>query len=178
MRPWIPALVLLLVPGPLQAQHRMKGPVIHSLGAVFEVSDPDMPTRLDVEYKLAFEMARPATSPEESNVVLNSVARFLNMHARAGVPRDRVHAAVVVHGAAAWELLDDEAYRARHGVENRNLAAIRELTAAGVRIILCGQTAASRGIPREDVAGGVEVALSAMTAFLLLQDEGYRVNPW
>ena len=112
------------------------------------------------------------------NVSLNSVARFINMHAAAGVPRENIRAAVVVHGSAGWELLNDAGYRERHGVGNPNAELIRELTAFGARVILCGQTAASRGIPRDQVMSGVEVALSAMTAFLVLQEDGYRVNPW
>jgi intracellular sulfur oxidation DsrE/DsrF family protein len=119
---------------------------------------------------------RPGGYP--AAVVLVSAARFLNMHARAGVPEENVSAAVVVHGRSGWELLNDVAYRARHGVDNPNTALIRELTEAGVRIVLCGQTAAARGIPLDDVASEVQVALSAMTAFLVLQEEGYRPNPW
>jgi len=94
------------------------------------------------------------------------------------VPRERVKAAVVVHGPAGWELVDHQAYEKRHGVTNPNAELIAELQAAGVRIVLCGQTAASRGIPRSELLDGVETALSAMTAFLVLQDQGYRVNPW
>ena len=75
-------------------------------------------------------------------------------------------------------MLDDDAYRERHGVPNPNSELIRELDRAGVRVILCGQTAAARGIPLEGVMDEVEIALSAMTAFLVLQDDGFRVNPW
>ena len=55
---------------------------------------------------------------------------------------------------------------------------IRELIANGQPVLLCGQSAASRGVDPDDLIPGVEVALSAMTAFLVLQDRGYRVNPW
>ena len=171
--------LLLAVPLSVHAQDRPPaGPVILSAGAVFSVEDPDFATPPDLEFRLAFEMAQPAETPGGVNVVLNSVARYLNMHAQAGVPRDQLSAAVVVHGAAGWELLDDDAYRAKHGVANDNVQLIAELTAAGVPVILCGQTAASRGIPTDRLADGVQVALSAMTAFLVLQEQGYRVNPW
>ncbi len=171
--------VLLILPATAYAQETPPpGPVIYSAGAAFEISDPDFVTPEGQVYKLAFEMARPAESPEELNVILNSVARYLNMHAMAGVPGDQVRAAVVVHGAAGWEMLGHEAYRAHYGVDNPNVDLIRELTEAGVQVILCGQTAAMRGIPREGLADGVKVALSAMTAFLVLQEEGFRVNPW
>lgn len=165
---------------PLQiaAQQRTQtGPIIESAGAVFSVS-PDMPTPTDRDYKVAFEVASPAPSPDRMNQSINTVARFLNMHAQAGVPADRLSGAIVAHGAASFELLDDEAYRTRFGVDNPNGELIRELIAAGQPVILCGQSAASRGVPTDGLIPGVQVALSAMTAFLLLQDEGYRVNPW
>jgi intracellular sulfur oxidation DsrE/DsrF family protein len=171
-------IVLFTAAGAHAQDSRAAGPVIRSAGEVFEVSDPDFPTPRDQEYKVAFEIAQAADSPEQLNVALNSVARFLNMHAQAGVPQDQIHAAVVVHGSAGWEVLDHAAYRDRYGVDNPNAQLIRELTAVGAQVILCGQTAASRGIPRDGLIEGVDVALSAMTAFLVLQEHGYRVNPW
>lgn len=178
----LPVVLLTLalaLPADALAQERSTraGPVIHDFGAVFQV-DPDVPTPTDRAYKLAFEVAAPSPSPEELNVGFNTVARFLNMHAQAGVPEDHLGAAIVVHGGASFELLDDEAYRAKFGVDNPNADLIRQLLAKGQRVILCGQSAASRGVPTDGLVPGVEVALSAMTAFLLLQDEGYRVNPW
>lgn len=98
------------------------------------------------------------------------------MHGQAGVPAERLSGAIVVHGAASFELLDDEAYQARFGVDNPNGELLRELIATGQPV--CGQSAASRGVPTDPLIPGVKVALSAMTAFLMLQDEGYRINPW
>jgi hypothetical protein len=40
------------------------------------------------------------------------------------------------------------------------------------------ESAASRGVDGEELMDGVEMALSAMTAFVFLQAEGFRVNPW
>ena len=47
-----------------------------------------------------------------------------------------------------------------------------------MRFILCGQSAAAYGITPENLIPGVEMALSAMTAFALLQQNGYTVNPF
>ena len=172
-------LASLLVGSALSAQERTRpGPVIRSAGAVFAVPTPTFATRTDLDYKVAFEIATAPSQPDRQNTALNTVARYLNMHAQAGVPRQRIHAAVVVHGPAGWELLDDEAYRARHGTNNPNAELVRELIGAGTRVILCGQTAAARGIPTDRLIEGVDLALSAMTAFVVLQEEGYRVNPW
>ena len=165
-------------PTTLSAQQQANsGPIIHSAGAVFEIPTPEFATPPEMTYKAAFEMAADP-APETLNVTLNSVARYLNMHAQAGVPINQIQAAVVVHGPAGWTLVNNEAYRARNGVDNPNAGLIRELQEAGVRIVLCGQTAASRGIPRDQLLDDVETALSAMTAFLVLQEEGFRVNPW
>jgi intracellular sulfur oxidation DsrE/DsrF family protein len=75
-------------------------------------------------------------------------------------------------------MLDDIGYREKEGVDNPNKELIRELHDAGVRIILCGQTAAARNLPLDRLLPEVEVALSAMTALLVLQEAGYHVNPF
>jgi intracellular sulfur oxidation DsrE/DsrF family protein len=172
-------LALSLLPTALSAQEAaVPGPVIFSTGAVFPIPDADYATPPDLDYHLAFEVGQASPSPNQLNAALNSVARFLNMHVQAGVPRERVRAAVVVHGTAGWEILDESAYRERYGVANPNRELIGELLDNGVQVILCGQTATSRGIPDKSRIKGVQVALSAMTAFVVLQEQGYRVNPW
>lgn len=172
------ALAIALGSAPVEAQQRTQaGPMIHSGGAVFSVS-PDFATPTDAEYKVAFELAAPASSPDRPNAAINTVARFLNMHAQAGVPPENLSGAIVAHGGSSFELLNNEAYRARFGVDNPNAELIAELIANGQPVLLCGQSAASRGVPTDQLIPGVEVALSAMTAFLVLQERGYRVNPW
>ena len=152
------------------------GPVIASHGPVFPVS-PDFETPMDIDYKVAFEIAQTGGADRVSTS-LNTVARFLNMHGQAGVPRARLGAAVVVHGSAVMDVLSDDAYHARSGSANPNASLLRELLDAGVRVVVCGQSAASRGYQASELADGVELALSAMTAFVVLQNEGYVVNPW
>ena len=55
---------------------------------------------------------------------------------------------------------------------------IEALLAEDVRFILCGQSAAALGIQRQSLAPGVQMALSAMTAHALLQQQGYTLNPF
>ena len=61
---------------------------------------------------------------------------------------------------------------------NPNVALIDALREKGVRIIICGQSAAAYGVKKDDFYTGVELALSAMTAHALLQQDGYTVNPF
>ena len=171
---------VLLVAVPLEAQQapRRTGPVIRSAGSVFEVPRVDLDTPLNLTCRVAFDVSQAAESPTDLNPGLNTVARFLNMHAQAGVPLRQLQVAVVMHGSAGKDLLQDYAYRPRLGVENPNAELLRELAVAGVRLILCGQTATSRGLPTDSLFEPVEVALSAMTALLVLQEKGYHVNPF
>jgi len=186
----IPRLALLLLAAPLTAlvAQPTTGPVITSSGAVFDVPNPTFQAPANHEYNVVFEVSRGVEMPAAGsaapsvalapNEQLNTMARFLNMHARAGVPRERVKLAAVVHGTAGKDLLDDATFRTRYGSDNPSGPLIRELLDAGVRIILCGQTSMGRDVPRDKLIPGVQVALSAMTAMSVLQAEGYRLNPW
>lgn len=174
------ATAVLLVSSATRAegQDREFGPVIHSAGPVFDVPNPDFETPTDMDFRIAWEMVDPAPSPDQLNVHLVTAARFLNMHARAGVPRENLQLALVVHGQAGKAMLDDIGYREKEGVDNPNKELIRELHEAGVQIILCGQTAAARDLPLDRLLPEIDVALSAMTALLVLQERGFHVNPF
>jgi len=153
------------------------GPVFEDYGPVAEVDVTwDLPA--DASFRHSFDVARVA-EPGEVSRSLQSAARFINMHVRAGVPEERVQVAIVVHGRAALDLLHAEAYAARHdGAENANLPLLAALMEHGVQVILCGQSAAGQDIENADLAPGVQMALSAMTAHALLQQQGYTVNPF
>ena len=154
------------------------GPVIGSGGPVYEVADPDFPTPMDTQLRAVFEMRDPPADPSSTNQQLGTMARYLNMHARAGVPWENLRVAAVVHGGASHALLRDEFYREREGVENPNQELLREIIAAGGQVILCGQTAAARNISKEQLLPGVKLALSAMTALVTLQQQGYEIILW
>jgi len=178
--PTIAALLLAAAfAAPTAAQQRATpGPVVNSGGPVYEVADPDFPTPMDVQLKAVFEMRNPPEDPSGTNQQLGTMARYLNMHARAGVPRENLRVAAVVHGGASHGLLQDEFYREREGVENPNKELIREIIAAGGQVILCGQTAGARNIERDQLLPGVQMALSAMTALVTLQQQGYELILW
>jgi len=127
----------------------------------------------DIHPKVAFDVTE-AGEPDAVSRRLETPARFLNMHASAGVPAENMSVAIVVHGPAASDLLTD----AKLGHANPNAALIAELIAAGASIQLCGQTAAARDFAPDDLLPGVTVSLSAMTAHALLQQDGYTLNPF
>ena len=160
-----------------QAPARQQGEVVPHYGGVFDVPEATLRPPKDQDLELRFDV-REGAEPGQLNMQFDTVARFLNMQARAGVPRDRVKAALVVHGTAGKDLLTESEYRTRYGKDNPNLRLLDELKAAGVRIYLCGQTSVGRNLPRAVVTPAADIALSAMVAHLVLDKEGYVLNPF
>lgn len=170
-------LIFSMGPGFVHAQSpsRSPGPLIPDFGAVWDVPKPDLKVNKKMEYKVMFDIYSSPDDPEALNRGLNTLARFMNMHAKAGVPARNIHVAAIVHNKASWDLLTDVAYMEKYGVKNPNRELIRQLTAAGADIYQCGQSLYSRAVPREALVPEVQVALSAMTAILQLKEEGYQL---
>jgi intracellular sulfur oxidation DsrE/DsrF family protein len=155
-----------------------KGPLLADFGPAYVVPSPGLPTPMMQDLRVRFDVARTPDDPSQVNPQIETAARFLNMHAKAGVSLERLKVAVVVHGAAGFDVVGNDAYRKQHGIDNPNLGLLDALKRVGARIYLCGQTAGSRGIAAADVAAPVQLALSAMTAHLVLNAEGYVLNPF
>lgn len=154
------------------------GPAVPGYGPVFPVVDGAFALANDRSYKVTKDISTTSESPEQINRQLDSVARFLNMQARAGTPAAHLRVAVVIHGGAGRDMLTDAAYRERFGTDNPNTGLLKALSEAGVDIYLCGQTAAARGYPVETLNPAVTMALSAMGAHVRLQSEGYTLIPF
>lgn len=152
------------------------GPVFESFGPVADVN-ADIIIPDGVELRTSFDVSKGADAGER-NRTLVSAARFINMHARQGVPLENIGVAVVVHGKAVFDVSNEEKYAGAVGGENANAALIAALLEQNVRIIVCGQSAAYYEVSNDDLLPGVEMAISAMTAHVMLQQEGYALNPF
>ncbi|MEM6572743.1 MAG: DsrE family protein [Pseudomonadota bacterium] len=167
---WVGAMLIFISHGS-QAAEFAKGPLIKDYGPVASV--PDNRIGSQSVFRVAFDIAEAARRGKV-NRSMESAARFLNMHAAAGVPADNLSVALVIHGPAALDVVNSS----RFGGENPNAGLVSALIEAGVTIELCGQTAAARGISSSDLLPGVEMSLSAITAHALLQQRGYTLNPF
>jgi intracellular sulfur oxidation DsrE/DsrF family protein len=181
-RPLILSVALLLASATLNAQGAPRGvtqsgPIIQNGGMSALVENADFAIPAGHVFKVMWEMNVGDTlvaSPQ-----LGIMARFYNLHARHGIPVDRLKAAGVFHGTGWWALLSDSAFAARFGgKKNPSRALVEELVANGAQLVLCGQTAAFRGVKREELLPGVKLSISAMTALNVLGADGYRLNPW
>lgn len=151
------------------------GPVIQSEGAVFYGYLPQHPVDTSMHYYVVFDIHAGDQNPDQINLLLNSMARFINLHTRYGVPVDHLHLAGVFHGSAGKDALDDAAYQERFGMPNPNAKLLDELQRVGVELFLCGQTAYGRGLDPATLNPAVKLALSAMTILTEYQQKGYAL---
>jgi len=143
------------------------GPVFEDHGPVADV-DVTVPVPKDATLRHTFDAGTQAEEGE-ANRTLVSAARFINMHARAGVDAERIEVAVIVHGKAIHDV---------SGEAPASAELVAALVDQGVKIYVCGQTAAYYDVSKDDLLPGVEMALSAMTMHALLQQQGYTLNPF
>jgi len=155
---------------------QISGPVFDFVSSVRV--DADMSVPKDTVLKVVFDTYKGAESGKVNNTFL-SAARFINMHVDAGHPKENIKVAIVVHGTTSLDVTQDTYYGEKHdGAKNANIEVIKALMAEGVQFYICGQSAAFRGVTRENIIPGVQFSHSAMTAHALLQKEGYALIPW
>ena len=132
-----------------------------------ELPDPN------VDYKVVFSVAANA-KPDEIHPTLKTIALYLNTLAHNGVPASHRHIAAVFHQGGGDAVLANDVYKARHnGMDNPNIAMLRELKQAGVELRVCGQGLLGKKLEPSQVLSGVQVDLWAMTTMVNLQLRGY-----
>lgn len=126
-----------------------------------------------VEYKVLFDAARETPKAGEVNPILLATARYLNTLAKHGVPPANRKLAVVFHQGATDYIMDNDAYKARHGQDNPNVAMIRDLKKAGVEFHVCGQAVLGRKIDPKTIMPEIQLDLWALTTIIELETAGY-----
>ena len=157
-----------------KAQNKVN-PVVKGFGTVSEVPYAVEKPDPAIDYKIVVEIS---SAPEKNDAVhefFDKVAAVVNLHALGGVPKDKLHVVMVVHGAAAQYIVNNEAYQKKFGVNNPNLALFTALNDAGVKIFVCGQSVIKRNIDPATIAPEVKVALSAITTLTTYELKGYAL---
>lgn len=152
---------------------RAEGKIIKNFGTTFSVENPEIKTDTNAQFNVIFDVSQSSEDKSVINKYIVTAARFLNMHANEGMDAKQLKVAMTIHGGAWQDVLNNKEYKKKFGVDNPNAPLIKELEAAGVELIICGQTAMYRGMDRKTVMPEVKFALSAMTALLQYQSNGY-----
>lgn len=153
------------------------GPAIPDHGPVAPQPDDAFNLVPGEIYRVVFDVASGSADEHVLNRRLESVARFINLHARAGIDPDDLQIEVVTHGGTLFDVLSREAYQERFGVAHPNADLLEALMKAGVTVYLCGQSASARGVALDELAPGVKLAHSAMTVLVRRQAEGWALLP-
>ena len=153
--------------------NRVDGKIIKDFGETFNIENADIKTDTTAIFKVIFDVSKTSEDKSIPNKYIVTAARFLNMHANEGMTKDQLKVALTIHGSAWQDVLNNKDYKEKFGVDNPNLKLINQLNEVGVDVILCGQTAVYRGLNKDNVMPSVKFALSAMTALIQYQNNGY-----
>ena len=166
---------LLLSGSALWSQTTSSGPILKEYGQVFAVPQAELILSTDKVHKILFDIYTDQGGEKEMNPLLNTVARFMNMHGQNGLKQDQMKIVVIMHGAALKNALNEKAYTDKYKIDNPNTDLIKALADVGVDFYACGQSVYSRGHKPEELAKPIKLSLSAMTALVHFQEEGYRL---
>jgi hypothetical protein len=135
---------------------------------VTEKADPSM------KYKLLFNMtAWTRDSAKSINEGLAEIGRIINLHVAAGVPKENLELAIVVHGSALNVYLNNENYFKKFKTNNPNIDILKQFIRLNTHLIACGQAEIFFQIPPENMLPDVNTAYSARVALSTYQLKGY-----
>ena len=153
-------------------------PIVQSFGAITPM--PTAKERPDptLRYRVLFSVTKAPASPDQVNLNLEKVARFVNLLGADGIRPLPGDVAVVIHGPATPLVMNDAAYAERMKTRtNPNLPLIAALQSAGVSVRVCSQALAGNKIDAAVVEKTVEIDVSALTTMATLQLRGWALIP-
>ena len=125
------------------------------------------------DYKVVFSVGAKVKD-DEVHPTLKMIGLYLNTLAQNGVPAKHRHIAAMFHQGGGDAVFSSEVYKARHnGVDNPNIAVLKELHEAGVELRVCGQGLIGKKVDPSQLLPGVQADLWAMVTMVNLQSRGY-----
>lgn len=168
-------LSLLCLSGSLAFAQKKIYPLIKSGGGMFEVPEATPVVDKKMQYKIIVDLSKASDKPDSVNSALDKLARLINAHIEAGVPKENLSVIGVIHFLGTPMILEDEAYKKKFGMANPNTALINELAKNGVRFYVCGQSLRARKLVDEKRNEHIKVAQSALITFSTFQNMGYAL---
>ncbi|MFK5959066.1 MAG: DsrE family protein [Lutibacter sp.] len=149
--------------------------IIKGYGKVYSIKNPDLLLKTNTEYKIIFDIFTDKSKKNGVNPLLNTVARYLNMHAQQGVLLENMKIVIILHGAATKYTINDIAFENQFEIKNPNSKLLQELKKSNVELFVCGQSYVANGFKIENKSSNIKLALSALTALVHFQTEGYQI---
>ena len=92
-----------------------------------------------------------------------------------GVPAPNTRFALIFHGPAVDELLDNASYQAKFGVSNPNLTMLSQLRRAGAEVLVCSQFLGAMKIDPAKLTPDAALAAEAFITLITYQNNGYAL---
>jgi intracellular sulfur oxidation DsrE/DsrF family protein len=150
------------------------------LSGVIPVEDITSKPDPNKEVKLIFDFTQSTSTGNQANKInegLEEVARILNLHIAAGVKKEKLKAVIVFHAGSILSVMKNDFYQQKYKATNPNMDMLGQLSAAGVDLVICGQSLALREIPHPMVLPQVKIAYAAKTTLSKYLGEGYVEFP-
>ncbi|MGH9524676.1 MAG: DsrE family protein [Terriglobales bacterium] len=154
-------------------------PLIKGAGGAVPLPNAAVQPDKTKQYKVLFDITKGADDPKDILPGIDHAARLLNVLTMSGVPMKNIHMTLVFHGPATTVgAMNDEAYRAKHNVDNPNAPILKQMKAAGVELFVCGQAMHALHFADKDVLTDVKVATGAVVVLVVYQNNGYALMPF
>jgi intracellular sulfur oxidation DsrE/DsrF family protein len=165
----------LLAQLPKHLEGKMTYPVFdfHPFAGVVTTNANALKYNKKLDYKIVIDVTDGVADSSRIMNTLREVARTYNLNIANGVPKNKLKMAVVVHGGAIQGVLNDTAYQEKYGVLNPNIAVIQAMEKEGIEFYVCAQNLAYRQIPEANIMKEINLAISAKTALITLDQMGY-----
>jgi intracellular sulfur oxidation DsrE/DsrF family protein len=150
-------------------------PIVQGFGGIYEIPEATERPDSDGVYKIIIDLVASSENPKQINRMVDNIARMINLHGIAGVPKENIKVKVAIHGGAVFTILNDAYYEKLYGVKNPNLAVYEALKEAGVDLYVCGQSLIARGMKTTDVSSHAVIALSMLTTLTKYVPQGYTL---
>lgn len=166
--------VLLISIHLANAQEKLN-PIIKNFGGIYEIPEATVIPNSELRYKIVVDAKTGADDKSELAFALYNSARMINLHAVGGVQKENLEVVLAIHGGATYSILKNSVYKKKFGVDNPNIPLIKELKAAGVKLVVCGQSLIGRKIDHDQVLSEIEIATSMLTTVSTYQLNGFAV---
>ncbi len=162
------ALAMQHAPAVAQTLPVPQAGTMREIPGAHELPDPTL------DYKIVFDIRSVADSADHVSPALEDVARLINTFRKYGVPSEHMHLFAVFHGQTIVLVTNDATYQGRTGgKKNPNTEILKQLDSAGVKMVVCGQSALAQNYEASSLLPFVQMNLSATVTFINLQTRGY-----
>ena len=129
-----------------------------------------------IDIKLIFDFTQTTSKDNQAKKInegLEEVARILNLHIASGVKKTKLKSVIIFHSGSIISILNNEFYQQNYKSNNPNVDMLKQLSSAGVEMVICGQSLALRNVPHSMLLPDVKIALAAKTTLSKYQSQGY-----